>query len=76
MPGLGAPGAAGLGALSDPAGAFGLLAGLAVVVAIWTAGYGAWLGRVRRAPGPPVGTSPGLERGEANEQAGRTGTRT
>jgi MFS family permease len=67
--------AAGLGALSDPAGAFGLLAGLAVVVAVWTAGYGAWLGRVRRAPEPPVGTSPGLERSEANEQAGRTGTR-
>jgi Major Facilitator Superfamily len=67
--------AVGLGALSDPAGAFGLLAGLAVVVAAWTAGYGAWLGRVRHPPEPPAGTSPCLERSEANEQAGRTGTR-
>jgi hypothetical protein len=68
--------AAGLGALSDPAGSFGLLAALAVAVAVWTAGYGAWLGRGRRAPEPPDGTSPCLERSEANEQAGRTGTRT
>ena len=68
--------AVGLGAFSDPAGAFGLLAAIAVVVAAWTAGYGAWLGRVRHAPGPPAGTSPHRERSEANEQAGTTGTRT
>jgi hypothetical protein len=57
--------AAGLGAVSGQAGAFGVLAGVAVVVAAWTAGYRFRLGRADRAPDPPVLC-----------QAGRTGTRT
>jgi hypothetical protein len=57
--------AAGLGAVSGQAGAFGVLAGIAVVVAAWTAGYRVRLGRADRAPDPPVLC-----------QAGRTGTRT
>jgi MFS family permease len=56
---------AGLGAVSGQAGAFGVLAGIAVVVAAWTAGYRFRLGRADRAPDPPVLC-----------QAGRTGTRT
>ena len=55
----------GLGAVSDPAGAFGLLAGLAVVIAAWTAGYGLRRGWAGRVPDRPV-----------LRQAGRTGTRT
>ena len=57
--------AAGLGAVSGQAGAFGVLAGIAVVVAAWTAWYRFRLGRADRAPDPPVLC-----------QAGRTGTRT
>jgi hypothetical protein len=57
--------AAGLGAVSDQAGAFGVLAGIAVVIAAWTAGYGLRGGRADRVPDPPVLC-----------QAGRTGTRT
>jgi hypothetical protein len=56
--------AAGLGAVSGQAGTFGVLAGIAVVVAAWTAGYRIRQGRVARAPDPPVLC-----------QAGRTGTR-
>jgi hypothetical protein len=57
--------AAGLGAVSGQAGAFGVLAGIAVVVAAWTVGYRFRLVRADRAPDPPVLC-----------QAGRTGTRT
>ena len=55
--------AAGLGAVSGQAGAFGVLAGIAV--AAWTAGYRVRLGRADRAPDPLVLC-----------QAGRMGTRT
>ncbi len=57
--------AAGLGAVSSQAGAFGLLAGIAVVIAAWTAGYGLRPGRAADAP-EPVRISPCLERGQAN----------
>ena len=57
--------AAGLGAVSGQAGAFGVLAGIAVVIAAWTAGYGFRRGWADRVPDPPV-----------LRQAGRTGTRT
>ncbi len=57
--------AAGLGAVSGQAGAFGMLAGIAVVVAAWTAGYRVRLGRADRASELAVLC-----------QAGRTGTRT
>jgi hypothetical protein len=57
--------AAGLGAVSGQAGAFGVLAGIAVVIAAGTAGYGFRRGRIDRAPDPPVLC-----------QAGTTGTRT
>jgi hypothetical protein len=57
--------AAGLGAVSGQAGAFGVLAGIAVVIAAWTAGYGLRRARADRVPDPPVLC-----------QAGRTGTRT
>jgi hypothetical protein len=57
--------AAGLGAVSSPAGAFGLLAAVAVVIAAWTAGYGLRPGRTADAP-EPVRISPYLEREEAN----------
>jgi predicted MFS family arabinose efflux permease len=55
---------AGLAAVSGQAGAFGVLAGIAIVVAAWMAGYRVRLGRADRAPDPPVLC-----------QAGRTGTR-
>jgi hypothetical protein len=57
--------AAGLGAVSGQAGAFGVLAGTAVVIAAGTAGYGLRRGRADRAPDPPVPC-----------QAGTSGTRT
>ncbi len=61
--------AAGLGAVAGQAGAFGVLAGIAVVIAAWTAGYGLRLGRAALAPADqPVSaarTSPHLERSEA-----------
>jgi MFS family permease len=57
--------AAGLGAVSSPAGAFGLLAAVAVVIAAWTAGYGLRPGRAASAP-EPVRISSYLEHEEAN----------
>jgi MFS family permease len=57
--------AAGLGAVSSPAGAFGLLAAVAVVIAAWTAGYGLRPARAAGAPGP-VRISSYLEHEEAN----------
>jgi MFS family permease len=57
--------AAGLGAVSGQAGAFGVLAGIAVVIAAGTAGSGFRRGRTDRAPDPPVLC-----------QAGTTGSRT
>jgi MFS family permease len=57
--------AAGLGAVSGQAGAFGVLAGIALVIAAGTAGYGLRRGRADRAADPPVLCS-----------AGTTGTRT
>jgi Major Facilitator Superfamily len=57
--------AAGLGALSSPAGAFGVLAAIAFAMAVGTAGYGLRRGRAGRAPGRPV-----------LGQAGKMGTRT
>jgi len=56
---------AGLGAVSGQAGAFGVLAGIAVVIAAGTAGYGLRRSRADRVPHPPVLC-----------QAGTTGTRT
>jgi len=56
---------AGLGAVSGQVGAFAVLAGIAVVVAAWTAGCRVRLGRTNRVPDPRV-----------LYQAGRTGTRT
>ncbi len=46
--------AAGLGAAIGQAGAFGVLAGIAVVIAACTAGYEIRRDRVGRAPEPPV----------------------
>jgi MFS family permease len=57
--------AAGLGAVSSQAGAFGMLAGIAVVIAAWTAGYGLRPGRAADAP-EPVRIGACLERGEAS----------
>jgi hypothetical protein len=57
--------AAGLGAMSGQAGAFGVLAGIAVVIAAGTAGYRLRRSRADRAPDPPVLC-----------EAGTTGTRT
>ena len=57
--------AAGLGAVSSQAGAFGVLAGIAVGIAAWTAGYGLRLGRAAEAA-EPVRISACLERGEAS----------
>jgi hypothetical protein len=57
--------AAGLGAVSSEAGAFGLLAGIAVVIAAWTAGYGLRPGQAADAP-EPVRIGPCLGRGEAS----------
>ena len=57
--------AAGLGAVSGQAGAFAILAGIALVIAAGTAGYGLRQARADRAPEPPVLC-----------QAGTTGTRT
>jgi hypothetical protein len=57
--------AAGLGAVSGRAGAFGVLAGIALVIAAWTTGYGLRRGRAELAPDPPVLC-----------RAGTTGTRT
>jgi MFS family permease len=57
--------AAALGAVSSQAGAFGVLAVLAVVVAAWLGGYGVKLGRAVHAPERPVRTCPGLEHSEA-----------
>jgi len=51
--------------VSGQAGAFGVLAGIAVVVAAWTAGCRVRLGRTDRVPDPRV-----------LYPAGRTGTRT
>lgn len=56
---------AGLGAVSGQASAFGVLAGIAVVIAAGTAGYGLRRSRADRIPDPPVLC-----------QAGTTGTRT
>ncbi len=62
--------AAGLGASAGQAGAFGVLAGIAVVIAAWTSGYGLRLGRAARAsadqPAPAGRTSPCLEHSEAS----------
>ena len=61
--------AAGLGAVTSQAGAFGILAGIAVVVAAWTAGYGLRPDGAALAPADqPVRagrTSPCLEHSEA-----------
>jgi hypothetical protein len=57
--------AAGLGAASGQVGAFGVLAGIAIVIAGETAGYGLRRSRADRAPDPPVLC-----------EAGTTGTRT
>jgi hypothetical protein len=57
--------AAGLGAVSSQAGAFGVLAGIAVVIAAWTAGYGLRPDRAAAAP-DPVRIGACLERGEAS----------
>jgi hypothetical protein len=57
--------AAGLGAVSSQAGAFGVLAVLAVVVAAWMAGYGVRLERAVHAADRPVRSCPGLEHSEA-----------
>jgi len=57
--------AAGLGAVSGQAGAFAILAGIALVIAAGTAGYGLRQARADRASEPPVLC-----------QAGTTGTRT
>jgi hypothetical protein len=61
--------AAGLGAAASPAGAFGVLAAVAVVIAAWTAGYGL---RSRRAALAPAGQPDQ----QAVIRAGTTGTRT
>lgn len=61
--------AAGLGAVSGQAGAFGVLAGIAVLIAAWTAVYGLRPDRSARACDQPVRagrTSPRLEHTEAN----------
>ena len=61
--------AADLGTVAGQAGAFGVLAGIAVVIAAWTAGYGLRPGRAALAPADQparVGrTSPCLEHSEA-----------
>ena len=61
--------AVGLSAVTGQAGAFGVLAGIAVVIAAWTAGYGLRPGRAALAPADqPVRdgrTSPHLEHSEA-----------
>jgi hypothetical protein len=68
--------AAGLGAVSGPAGAFGVLAVIAVMIAAWTAGYGLRLGRPGRAAGRPVRASPWSTARRANRyEADMTGTR-
>ena len=72
--------AAGLGAVSGQAGAFGILAGIAVVVAAGTAGYGLRRARADRAPDPPVLCQAGTTRtrtlpgpaGPPNERACRS----
>jgi hypothetical protein len=54
--------------VSGPAGAFGVLAGIAVLIAVWTTGYGLRLARSRPAADPPVSGGrgrPSLERSEA-----------
>jgi hypothetical protein len=59
--------AAGLDAVSGQAGAFGLLAGTAVVIAAWTAGYGLRPGRTALvSAGQPVRAGPCLEHSEAS----------
>ena len=62
--------AAGLGAVAGQAGAFGVLAGIAVVIAAWTSAYGLRLGRAARAsadqPARAGRTSPCLEHSEAS----------
>jgi predicted MFS family arabinose efflux permease len=67
--GFGAPYlAAGLGAVSGEAGAFGVLAGIAVLLAAWTARYGLRRGRAGLAADPPVRSGRGcpcLERSRA-----------
>jgi hypothetical protein len=65
--------AAGLGAVSSQATAFGVLAGTAIVIAAWTAGYGLRLSRSAHAPYRQVRTSPCLESSDAN--LGRSGAR-
>ena len=60
--------AAGLGTVAGQAGAFGVLAGIAVVIAAWTAGYGLRPGRATVAPDQTARagrTSPSLEHSEA-----------
>jgi len=61
--------AAGLGTVAGQAGAFGVLAGIAVVIAAWTAGYGLRPGRAALAPADQPAragrTSPCLEHSEA-----------
>ena len=62
--------AAGLGAVAGQAGAFGVLAGIAVVIAAWTSGYGLRLGRAARAsadqPARAGRASPCLEHSETS----------
>jgi Major Facilitator Superfamily len=68
--GFGAPYlAAGLGAMAGQAGAFGVLAGIAVVIAAWTAWYGLRLGQAQPAADPPAPSgrgAPYLDRSEAS----------
>jgi hypothetical protein len=67
--------AAGLGAVTSQAGAFGILAGIAVVIAVGTAGYGLTRGRADRVPDPPAASPRGVPRRAKADQDPHTGCR-